>query len=63
MSSKIVLEFNGSDKDFSRAVCEMDNYFEFLDSLIWCIDYEEEKGSSLHSTKYGDIKLTKVVGQ
>lgn len=59
MSIKITLEFDGDEQAFSNAVCEMDDQFEFLDSLIWTIDYEEEKGSSLHRTKYGDIKLTK----
>lgn len=55
----ITLEFDGDARDFARAICEMDDNFEFLDSLIWCIDYEEKKGSSLHRTKYGDIKLRK----
>lgn len=59
MSIKITLKFDGNGRAFSNAVCEMDDQFDFLDSLIWTIDYEEKKGSSLHRTKYGDIKLTK----
>lgn len=60
---KILLEFDGDERNFSRAVCEMDDNFEFYDSLIWCIDYEEEGGKGMHRTKYGDIKLTKVKEQ
>ena len=58
---KIALEFNGTPREFSRALCEMDDCFEFLDSLIWVIDYDGDEATNCHSTKYGDIKIRKEI--
>ena len=53
--TKIVLEFEGEQADFERAVFEKDEDFDLLDSVVWELDYGED--GSIHSTRYGDIKI------
>lgn len=55
---KIILEFEGTDEDFERALCEKDEEFELIDSILWEKDYGGE--GSVHRTKHGDIMIHSV---
>lgn len=52
---RITLEFDGSHKDFDRALCAMDENFDIVDSILWELDYGE--GESGHKTEYGLITI------
>lgn len=58
---RIVLEFEGNDtkalQDFEGALCEKDDNFYLIDSIIWELDYGE--GKSVHRTPFGDITIRK----
>ena len=58
MLNKITLEFEGTSEDFERALCEKDEEFELIDSILWEKDYGGE--GSVHKTKYGDITIHSV---
>lgn len=56
---KVVLEFGGTTtedfKNFERAICEDDENFSLVDSILWELDYGD--GESKHATKYGEITI------
>lgn len=56
---RVILEFNGTTtedlKNFERAMCEKDENFNLLDSILWELDYGT--GESKHPTKYGTITI------
>lgn len=60
---KVVLEFDGDTtedlKRFERAMCEKDENFWLLDSILWELDYGE--GESKHATKYGTIIIKQQI--
>lgn len=51
----VELQFNGSITDFERAICAMDDQFDFYDSLFWELDYGG--AGSCHLTEFGEIKI------
>lgn len=56
---KVILEFDGNNiddfKNFEKALCEKDENFDLVDSILWELDYGE--GHSEHPTKYGTITI------
>lgn len=56
---KVILEFDGTDTEaltnFEKALCERDENFDLVDSILWELDYGE--GESKHPTKYGAITI------
>ena len=60
---RVILEFDGNSvddlKNFEKALCEPDENFELIDSILWELDYGE--GESKHATKYGDITIRQQI--
>lgn len=54
---KIILEWDGDTRDLQTEIDEKGygDDMEFIDSLIWLIDYGENHGTLMHN----DIKMTK----
>ena len=56
---RVILEFDGNDtkalRNFERAMCEDDENFSLLDSILWELDYGT--GESQHPTKHGTITI------
>lgn len=53
---KVILDFDGTLTDFQRAICAMDDEFDFYDSLFWEMDYGGI--GTTHNTPFGDIGIT-----
>lgn len=53
---RLILEFDGSVRDFQKALCLPDEDFDLLDNIFYLMDY----GNNIdyHSTRYGTIKIT-----
>ena len=51
----VELKFNGSITDFERAICAMDDQFDFYDNLFYELDYGG--AGSVHHTEFGDIEI------
>lgn len=60
---RVVLDFEGNDtktlQDFEGALCEKDDNFYLIDSILWELDYGT--GESKHRTKYGTITIKQQV--
>lgn len=51
----VELKFDGSITDFEKAMCAMDDEFDFYDNLFYELDYGG--AGSVHHTEFGDIEI------
>ena len=55
---KVIMEFNGTVKDFQDAMCAMDEEFDLFDSIFYMMDYEPDDDEvNVHRTEFGTIQL------
>ena len=61
---RIIMEFDGSIKDFEEILCEVpeNDNFDLIDSVLYMLDYEPDK-ENIHHSKYGNIKMTFIKGE
>lgn len=51
---RVILEFNGTEDNFQKAMDAMDDMFDMNDSIFYMIDYDPDS-ENIHHTEYGDI--------
>lgn len=54
---KLILEFDGSVRDFEHALASKDGEFDLFDSIYYQMDYEDFGQVGVHETAVGDIKI------